>query len=312
VLGLDFGGTKIAAAVCELSGRRLGEATVAIDREQGASGNLGLGIEAGRKLLVSLVPEDALVAVGACTFGIPTTRGIELAPAIPGWGSLALEAELRVAFDGVEVVVANDVKAAAAAEARWGALAGCDPAVYLNLGTGLSVAIVCGGRVVQGAHGAAGEIAYNLRSVADLGLVLEERVLLEDVVSGRALAERGSRIAGRDVAPVELLEADADGTATSGVLEDFLAELCFHMVNLAVTVDPARIAVGGGIVRSWDRVGPRLRGALVAGVPFPPELVVAAFPYDAPLVGALALGIGAARESQETGSLSTDRGRTSP
>ena len=115
--------------------------------------NLGLGIEAARKLLVSVVPDDVLVAVGACTFGIPTARGTELAPAIPGWGSLELDAELRTAFYGVEVVLSNDVKAAGGGQACRGALVGFDPAVYLNLGTGLAVGIVCDGKVVAGAHG---------------------------------------------------------------------------------------------------------------------------------------------------------------
>jgi glucokinase len=50
------------------------------------------------------------------------------------------------------------------------------------------------------------------------------------------------------------------------------------------------------MVRSWDVIGPRLRAALDAAVPFPPELVPAAFPYDAPLIGALALGAEAAHE----------------
>ena len=67
--------------------------------------------------------------------------------------------------------------------------------MYLNLGTGLAVGIVCDGKVVAGAHGAAGEIAYNLRSVADVGLALADRVLLEEVVSGRALEDR-SRLGG--------------------------------------------------------------------------------------------------------------------
>ena len=66
------------------------------------------------------------------------------------------------------------------------------------------------------------------------------------------------------------------------------------MVNLAICVDPERIAVGGGVVRSWDRLQPSLHRALSAGVPFPPELVVARFPADAPLIGAVALAIDAA------------------
>ena len=87
--------------------------------------------------------------------------------------------------------MATDVKAAALAEARWGALAGADPGVYLNLGTGLAAAIVIGGVVLSGANGAAGEIGYNLRQLADVGDA--GYLTLEEAVSGRALARLSGR-----------------------------------------------------------------------------------------------------------------------
>ena len=68
------------------------------------------------------------------------------------------------------------------------------------------------------------------------------------------------------------------------------------LVNLTVAIDPARIAVGGGMVRSWQRLHGGLRRALDAAVPFPPELVVADFPYDAPLRGVLSLATVSAHE----------------
>ncbi len=52
---------------------------------------------------------------------------------------------------------------------------------------------------------------------------------------------------------------------------------------------PPLVAVGGGMVGSWERLRPGLQQALSAGVPFPPELVAARFPSDAPLIGAVAL-----------------------
>ena len=84
--------------------------------------------------------------MGVSTFGIPSEDGVALAPAIDGWEDIAMGRELREAFAGTPVTMATDVKAAALAEARWGALAGVDPGVYLNLGTGLAAAIVTGGR----------------------------------------------------------------------------------------------------------------------------------------------------------------------
>jgi glucokinase len=309
VLALDFGGTKIAAAVAGLDGARIGSATVPAAAGLGARPNLDRAVGAGRELLESVAPGRPLAAVGVSTFGIPGEDGVALSPAIGGWATLALGRELTGAFGGVPVRVATDVKAAARVEAATGALAGCDPAVYLNLGTGLAVAIVAGGRVLAGRHGAAGEIGYNLRGRADVGLGEDERVLLEEVVSGGALVAAAHRAAPHLDDPAAVFAAAADHPAVGRVLDDFLDELAFHLVNLAIAVDPERIAVGGGMVRSWELIGPRLRAALDAAVPFPPDLVPAAFPYDAPLIGALMLGAEAARE-RRGGVTATLSGRT--
>ena len=57
-----------------------------------------------------------------------------------------------------------------------------------------------------------------------------------------------------------------------------MTELSFHLVNLAIALDPERIVVGGGLVRAWARLRPRLAAALASAVPYPPELAVAAHP----------------------------------
>jgi glucokinase len=290
ILGLDFGGTKIAVAVCSLDGTRLGSDTVGSDGELGARASFGRGVEAARDLLDRTAPGASLAAVGVSTFGIPFEDRVDLAPAIHGWGDLPLGRELRAAFPGAAIRMATDAKAAAQAEARWGALAGFDPAVYLNLGTGLSTALVIGGQVVAGAHGAAGEIGYNLRSLADVGLPLGARIPLEDMISGQALARR----APQSMAAADVFDAAADEPGLDLLVSEFVTELAFHVVNLAICVNPARIAVGGGLVQSWERLRPGLEQALKAGTPFPPELVTARFPADAPLIGAVALAADAA------------------
>jgi glucokinase len=289
VLGLDFGGTKVAAALATPDGLRLGQTTVSTDPERGAGWNLRHGLDAARRLLDETAPGTLLAAVGATTFGIPRPDRVALAPAIPGWEELALEQELRAGLGCDTVRVATDVKAAAAIEARDGALAGHDPGLYLNLGTGLAAAIVCGGRVVAGANGAAGEIGYNrLRHSAG-----RDEAVLEHLVSGMGL----SAAAARDGAPLsaeQIFLEEASSPRLQALLDGFVEELAFHLVNLAVAVDPSRIAVGGGMVRSWSRLEGPLRRALDAGVPFPPELVVGAFPFDAPLRGAVSLALEAA------------------
>jgi glucokinase len=313
VLAIDFGGTKIAACTCTPDGRWLDDGRVVTTPSLGAAANFDRGIALARRL----VGDAPLLAVGACTFGIPDEGGVALSPAIAGWDRLPLRRKLEASLEA-PAVVATDVKVAAAAEARHGALAGSDPAIYLNLGTGLATAILVGGTVLQGSHGAAGEIGYALprrpgttngdrkRVDGHAGERHDVRVL-EDLVSGmglaRALADPqdgdrgGDAGAGRIAGDAELV-ANLFATAGLGadphadrVLDDFLEELGFHLVNLAIAIDPQRIAVGGGMARAWDRIRTPLRRALEAHVPFPPELVLGAYPFDASLRGALDLGL---------------------
>jgi glucokinase len=326
VLGLDYGGTKIAAAVGDLAGNRLASTTTDSGGALGAQASFARGIQVARGLLAATItPGSEPVAVGVSTFGIPFDDRVELAPAIDGWGKLAMGRELRAAFPQSQIRMATDAKAAAQAEVRWGVLADRDPAVYLNLGTGLAAALVIGGRVVTGINGAAGEIGYNLRSVADLGLPIDRRAMLEHVVSGQALAKRaadrgegmkgeGEAGGGRELSAADVFAAAANDRELDGLVDDFVDELAFHLVNLAILVNPARIAVGGGIVRSWARIRPRLHHALRAGTPFPPELVVAHFPYDAPLLGAVAMAVDAAqgRDAAPAGEASPSRRDTLP
>ena len=335
VLGLDFGGTKIAVAVCDVQGNRLASATVSTaspgaariaegadaadpavmagpstaypSTEESPDGQdlaqvvFHRAIRAARGLLTTAAPDSELVAVGASTFGIPHEDKVELAPAIDGWENLALGRELRAAFPDAIIRMATDAKAAAAAEVRWGALHDCDPGMYLNLGTGLSAAIVAGGEVIVGGNGAAGEFGYNLRNVADVGLELSQRTMLEEMVSGLALARRAGGQPGRPpgVTAADVFKAGTGDPAFSRLVDDFAAELAFHLVNLAILVNPVRIAVGGGMTGSWERLRPGLEQALRAGVPFPPDLVLAEFNYDAPLIGAVALAVEAAHPRRD-------------
>jgi glucokinase len=297
LLGIDFGGTKIAVALADPGGRRLASTTVESAGELGARAAFGRAVVAAADLMAAS-RDHHLAAVGVSTFGIPFEDRVDLAPAIDGWGDFALGRELRAAFPGARIVMATDAKAAARAEATWGALKGCDPAVYLNLGTGLSVAIVTGGQVIVGRNGAAGEIGYNLRTVADVGLTLDQRVPLEWMVSARALAKRASTAVGsaRELTAAQVFSESTENPALDEVIGEFVAELSFHLVNLANCIDPERIAVGGGMTGSWERLRPGLEQALTAGVPFPPELVLAHFPFDAPLIGAVALAVEAVQD----------------
>ncbi len=202
---------------------------------------------------------------------------------------MSLRETMRTNLRIPTVVAANDVKAAAMAEVLWGALKKADPAVFLSLGTGIAAAIVIGGQVLIGAHGAAGEIGYNLRSVLDYSGAAHGRAPLEEAIGGRFIGERGSLLLGEPLSAADVF-AHADARARF-LVDETLAELATHVANLAILIDPARIAVGGGLMSSGDVILRALAFRLEYAVPFPPEIVPARFLNDASLYGAIALAL---------------------
>ena len=296
VLGLDFGGTKIALAICGLDGRGLVQQVLVTNPGAGGDAVLERGISAGRALLALSGEHYDLVSVGVSTIGIPRQDRVELAPAIPGWEHVGLAHAVTAAF-GVPVRVVTDVKAAATAEARWGALAGSDPAIYLNLGTGLAAAILVGGRVLDGAHGASGEIGYNVVAPGDAARGIAARPMLEHTVSGMALAAHGSRPWGARSPPSRSSRPPTPTSSWTLWSAPWSKSSALIWSTSSSPSTRTGSPSAAGWWRSWGRIRGPLEHALSCSVPFPPELVLANYPFDAPLVGALALGAEAAGAS---------------
>jgi glucokinase len=149
-----------------------------------------------------------------------------------------------------------------------------------------------------GAHAVvAGEVGYQLLRPGQPGFAAG-RAPLEEHVSGRALGERAGALTGRTMTAADAL-TDPD-PAVRALVADALDVLAHHVADLACTLDPDTIAVGGGLVGAADVVLPPLRAALAATAPFPPDVVVAAHPHDAPLVGALALATDSLPDTRST------------
>jgi glucokinase len=312
IVGIDFGGTKIAIAVADPDGRIRQQATIPTNASGGAAQAVDRAVATARALLTSATEHPTLLAAGVATPGVPSADRIDFAPNIPGWHDLALPTLIRAGLDAPHVAYGNDVKAAGTAEARWGVLRDANPGLYLNLGTGIAAALVIDGHVLPGAHGAAGEIGYNLTHPGPQPGALAGHAPLEERVGGRGLASRAAELhtaaqrhtnAQRHTgAPLDTdVPLDTAGLFAStdppivALIDTALDELAFHIANLAIAFDPARIAVGGGLMASAARILPRLADRLHAAVPYPPELVLSSFPSEAALHGALAL---AAQASQ--------------
>jgi glucokinase len=82
------------------------------------------------------------------------------------------------------------------------------------------------------------------------------------------------------------------------LIEETLVELSVHVANFAISIDPARIAVGGGLMSVSELILPVLASRIRRAVPFPPEIVAARFVHDGALRGAASLALAAAHSDR--------------
>jgi glucokinase len=303
VLAIDFGGTKMAVGCVTVDGRVLARQRLPTLAERGAGQAVERALAAAAGMRREATDRAAydgwrIAGVGAVSPGVILPDRIVLAPNVPGWEAISLHGQVAGALPGLPVATGNDVHAAALAEARWGRLRGIHNGLYVNVGTGLAAAVVIDGHVVTGAHRAAGEIGYARTGPSGSGgpdgsgsiWVLPQG--LEDVMGGRALGQRASEVAGRPLSAADAF-ADPDPFVRK-VVDEAVSEFGRHLANFGTLLDPERIVIGGGLMQSANRILPVLRRWLAEVVPFPPEVLPAAFITEASLLGAAALAADAA------------------
>lgn len=161
-MGVDVGGTKIAAGLVDESGSILQHTRAPMAAQGEASGGLTAVISAievvGKKFHGHAGLPAAVAGIGICAPGpLDPNSGVVINPPnLPCWRNYPLADEVAKIFR-VRVKVDNDANAAALAEAQWGAGRGYRNLFYATIGTGIGTGIIFDGRIYHGRTGAAAE-----------------------------------------------------------------------------------------------------------------------------------------------------------
>ncbi len=196
-IGVDIGGTKIAAGVVDDEGRILAQTRRSTDASDADSVDAGV-IEVVRELS-GLVRHRCDRAGRARVRRPPTRRPCCCARTCRGATTRCASGSRRAWATDVPIVVENDANAAGWAEFRFGVGRDVQDMLLLTIGTGLGGALVVGGRLVRGAYGVAAEVGH-MRVVPDghlCGCGLHG--CWEQYASGRALV-RSARHGGGEPA----------------------------------------------------------------------------------------------------------------
>jgi len=294
VLGLDIGQQYLRGAVADLTGDVLAR-TALRTKASSASGRLAELIGLADELCAQAgIQRSALTQTVIGSPGVydPRRNTIELAGELAGWGRPAVLTELRDAF-GDQLVVENDVDAAALAEREHGHGREAGTFAFVHVGTGIGMGLVIDGNLHRGVHGVAGEIAFMPIS-AGQGSDPQDarrRGALEAAGSAAAVVRAARRAGMRgSVSARRVFAAAAAGDERAKAVVAGEAELVARAVCAVITVvDPELVVLGGGIGQA-----PGFAGAVAAHLrslaPVMPEVRVSALGTEAVVDGCLASG----------------------
>ncbi|GAB3485525.1 ROK family glucokinase [Nocardiopsis coralliicola] len=309
VIGVDIGGTKVAAGVVNPSGAVLA-------RRRAETPDRSKSPKVVEDTIAGVVDElrtefrVRAVGVGAAGFVDRQRSSVLFAPHL-SWRGEPLREALTARL-GLPVAVENDANASAWAEMRAGAGRGSRDAVVVNLGTGIGGAAVLDGALYRGRFGIAGEFGHMQVVPGGHRCECGNRGCWEQYASGNAVTREARELAASDspVARGLLQAAGGDPAKITGplvaelaregdsacgeILDDVGRWLGIGLANLASAFDPELFIIGGGVSECGDLLLGPARTAFrrhLSGRGYRPEagIVRATLGNEAGLIGAALL-----------------------
>lgn len=315
ILALDFGGTKLAASTVEADGKEW------LKHESELSpihGDALTDLEIMRWLIEKVLDDKKPDAIGV-SFGGPvdaTTGLVRLSHHVPGWENVPLKQILEEEYHA-PVSIDNDANVAAIGEYCFGAGRGYDTFLYITISTGVGGGWIINGKPWRGALGLAGEIGHTVVDPRGPICLCGKRGCVERFASGPYMAQNarellekepansGNKVRGdilkylvnNDLSLITgKIVSDAAGYGdelAQQVLYQGAWALGVGIGNAANLMNPQRFVLGGGVTKAgdnfWAIVRKVARETALPEVNF--EVVRALLGDDAPLWGAVALGL---------------------
>ena len=297
VLAVDVGGTTIKAELADESGAVVGTGSVRTPKGAAA---LDAVAALGASLIASA--DGPVASAGVILPGIvDRARRVAVYSANIGWSDLDAGALLDRAW-GIPVAIDHDVTCAGWAEWATGAGQGCSDMAFVAIGTGISAALVSGGRLLRGADSRQpGEIGHVVVRPDGPACGCGARGCVEAIASASSIARAYAAATGSPVAgALDVERAAAHDDRARKVWDDAIAALADGLTILTTVLAPERIVLGGGLAVSGSFLLEPLVPALAARVCVQsvPELVTARHGLRAGLAGAALL----ARQPAQDGS----------
>ena len=313
-LGIDLGGTNIAAGVVDENYKITAKGSVPTNADRDAELIIkDMGALCNDLIKQAGIDISEIAYAGIATPGTANRASgvVEYANNLP-FRKFPIADTLKKYLNVKTVHIENDANAAAKGEAIAGAAKGCEHAVMITLGTGLGGGIIIDKKVYSGFNFAGAElghivIEYNGRQCtcgrkgcweaysSATGLINMTRDKLsesKDTIMHKMVEENNGEISGR-TAFNAARQGDAAGLA---VVEEYIEYLACGMTNIVNIFQPEVLCVGGGVCNEGDYLMKPLaekvaKDQYTRDLAIKTQIKIASLGNDAGIIGAAVLGV---------------------
>ncbi len=305
LIAAEITASEVRVRLTDLNGHILDNGTASIRPDRGAGHVLERVIEAindllakepGRREKLMVV---SIAAPGRIDSETGTVVGVDN---VFRWSNVSVRKPLEHAFD-VPILVENDVKLATLGEMHYGLGQGIKNFILIRLTTGIAAGLVLDGRLYQGTHWTAGEIAHMVFDRSAAAESIDPRGYLESAIGHDRLHER-IRLVSPEQSETEQSETEAEDSgvaidllkaarlqdlAAAAIIDELESNLGLAVANIAAVVDPELIILTGDL---FSLVIHHIRATVEHVIPWPTRIETSALGHEAVLLGA----IGAAQD----------------
>ncbi|HPF00678.1 MAG TPA: ROK family protein [Bacteroidales bacterium] len=265
VCGIDIGGTNTTAGLVTPDG------TIVLKKNIPTTTHKTIGdfIDAVATLIQNMVSETGCALTG---IGIGAPNGnfyngtIEFAPNLPWKGVIRFTEQLKKYFPTTNIILTNDANAAAWGEKIYGAAKGENDFIMITLGTGVGSGIVCGGNLVYGHDGFAGEIGHTIVDPNGRPCGCGRKGCLETYTSASGVVKTAlellesaqqksllSKIPPEKITSKEIADAALKGDKLAIEVFDKTAYyLALKLSDAVAHTSPSSIYIFGGVAKAGD------------------------------------------------------------
>ncbi|MFS0635887.1 ROK family glucokinase [Mesobacillus foraminis] len=309
LIGVDLGGTTTKIAFISFYGEILNKWEIPTDKSnEGKNIPTDIAKAIDRKLDELGHSKNEIHGIGIGAPGpVDLTSGIIYEAVNLGWKDQYPLKDLLEVETSLPVVVDNDANVAALGEMWKGAGNGAKDLVCVTLGTGVGGGVIANGDIVHGKRGAAGEIGH-ITSMAVGGAPCNcgKSGCLETIASATGIVRLAHEALQKgqqegklgeifreygQVSAKDVFDAARNGEKSAlEVIENVASHLGVALANIANTLNPEKIVLGGGVSRAGDiLLGPVKENFLKHSFPSvakSTEIAIATLGNDAGVIGA--------------------------